>query len=170
LTRLVRIAVWITSDGSRVFISYHDAGNSPLIHVQRSDDDGFTWARVGDPVVAQGSNTGNATFNNDQWPIVADSFTHNVYDVYAAGQASIQKGTGANSNNILVSKSTDGGQTWTATLVYHAPLFTALNNVFSQPRGGPDEWQPNTPCGRTRTASSSAVRATRAAPGRRPWR
>lgn len=25
---------------------------------------------------------------------------------------------------------TDGGQTWTATLVFHAPLNTALNNVF----------------------------------------
>jgi hypothetical protein len=121
---------WITSDGSRVFISYHDAGNSTLIHVQRSDDDGFTWTKVGDPVVAQGSNTGNATFNNDQGPIVADSFTHNVYDVYAAGQAGIQKATSANFNNILVSRSTDGGQTWTATLVYHAPLFTSLNNVF----------------------------------------
>ncbi len=112
---------WITSDGSRDFISYHDAGNSTLIHVQRSDDDGFTWEKVGDPVVAQGSNTGNATFNNDQGPIVADSFTHNVYDVYAAGQASIQKGTSANFNN---------GQTRTGTLVYHAPLNTALNNVF----------------------------------------
>src|SRR5258707_5383080 len=121
---------WITSDGSRDFISYHDAGNSTLIHVQRSDDDGFTWTKVGDRVVAQGGNTGNATFNNDPGPIVADSFTPNVYDVYAAGQASIQKGTSANFNNILVSKSTDGGETWTATLVYHAPLFTALNNVF----------------------------------------
>src|SRR5713226_206221 len=57
---------WITSDGSRVFISYHDSGNSTLIHVQRSDDDGFTWRRVGDPIVGQGSATGEATFNNDQ--------------------------------------------------------------------------------------------------------
>lgn len=57
---------WITSDGNRVWISYHDAGNSSLIHVQRSDDDGFTWTKVGNPVVAQGENTGNATFNNDQ--------------------------------------------------------------------------------------------------------
>jgi len=98
--------------------------------VQRSDDDGVTWKKVGDPVVAQGRNTGNATFNNDQGPIVADPFTHNVYDIYAAGQASIQKGTSANFNNILVSRSSDGGQTWMATLVYHAPLNTALNNVF----------------------------------------
>src|SRR5205823_6500862 len=27
---------WITSDGTRVYISYHDSANSSLIHVQRS--------------------------------------------------------------------------------------------------------------------------------------
>ena len=121
---------WTTSDGSRVFISYHDAGNSTLIHVQRSDDDGFTWQRVGDPIVGQGRTTGDATFNNDQGPVVADPFTHNVYDIYAAGEPSIQKGTTANFNNIFVSRSTDGGLTWTAALVFHAPLNVALNNVF----------------------------------------
>src|SRR5512140_535147 len=69
---------WITSDGAHVWISYHDAKNSSLIHVQRSDDDGYTWKNVGDPIVGQGGATGNATFNNIQGPIVADPFTHNV--------------------------------------------------------------------------------------------
>jgi hypothetical protein len=121
---------WITSDGSRVWISYHDGGNSSLIHVQRSDDDGFTWNKVASPVPGQGSTTGNTTFNNDQGNIVADHFTHNLYDIWAAGQSSVQKGTSANFNNIYVSRSSDGGLTWNATLVYSAPLFTALNNVF----------------------------------------
>jgi Neuraminidase (sialidase) len=85
---------------------------------------------VGDPIVGQGRATGDATFNNDQGPIVADSFTHNIYDIYAAGEPSIQKGTTANFNNIFVSRSTDGGVTWTATLVFHAPLNVAQNNVF----------------------------------------
>jgi hypothetical protein len=121
---------WITSDGPRVYISYHDSVNSTLIHVQRSDDDGFTWHRVGDPVVGQGQQTGDATFNNTQGPIVADSFSGNVYAVYTAGEPSIQKGTSAAFNNVFVSRSTDGGNTWTATLVAHRPLFTDLSNVF----------------------------------------
>lgn len=122
---------WITSDGSRVWIAYHDSGNSTLIHVQRSDDDGFTFRRVGDPVPGQGIFTGDATFNNTAGPIVADPFTHNLYDVYAAGEPSVQKGTTANFNNIVVSRSTDGGLTWQAHLVFHAPLNTRLNNVFA---------------------------------------
>jgi hypothetical protein len=121
---------WVTSDGPHVWIAYHDSGNSSLIHVQRSDDDGFTWRKVGDPIVGQGGATGNATFNNTAGPIVADPFTHNVYDVYAAGEASIQKGTTFFFNNIYVSRSTDAGRTWTATRVFHAPLNTRLNNVF----------------------------------------
>jgi hypothetical protein len=121
---------WITSDGGRVWISYHDSGNSTLIRVQRSDDDGLTWRKVGSPVPGQGAATGDATFNNDQGPLVADPFTHNVYAIYAAGQPGIQKATSATFNNIFVSRSTDGGKSWTANLVFHAPLFTGLNNVF----------------------------------------
>jgi hypothetical protein len=121
---------WITSEGRNVYIAYHDSGNSSLIHVQRSDDDGYTWRRVADPIVGQGRTTGNATFNNSAGPIVADPFTHNVYTVYAAGEPGIQKGTSANFNNIFISRSTDGGLSWTSNLVYHAPLFTPLNNIF----------------------------------------
>src|SRR6266849_6603579 len=121
---------WITSDGPRVWISYHDSGNSSLIHVQRSDDDGFNWQRVGDPIVGQDGATADATFNNQQGKLVADPVTHNVYDIYVAGQPGIQKATTATFNNIFVSRSTDGGETWTAARVFHAPLNTALNNVF----------------------------------------
>ena len=121
---------WVTTDGSRSYISYHDSGNSTLIHVQRSDDDGLTWHRVGSPIPGQGRATGDATFNNDQGPIVADPRSHAVYDIYAAGEPGIQKATSATFNNIFVSKSTDGGRHWTSTLVNHRPLFTGLNNVF----------------------------------------
>lgn len=77
---------WITSDGKHVYISYHDSGNSSLIHVQRSDDDGFTWKRAGDPVVGQGKTTAFATFNNEQGNLATDPQTHDVYDIYAAGE------------------------------------------------------------------------------------
>ena len=121
---------WITSDGSHVWISYHDSGNSTLIHIQRSDDDGLTFHRVGDPIVGQGGATGNSTFDNGQGPIVADSFTHNIYDIYAAGQGGLQKAKTANFNNIIVSRSADGGVKWTAALVFRAPVNVGQNNIF----------------------------------------
>lgn len=121
---------WITSNGPNVWLSYHDAGDSTLIRVKYSADDGATWTGVGSPIPGQGAATGDATFNNDQGPIVADPTTGDVFDVYAAGEAGIQKGSSASFNNIYVSRSSDNGKTWTATLVYHAPLFTGLNNVF----------------------------------------
>jgi len=121
---------WITSNGPKVWLSYHDSGNSSLIHVQFSADDGQTWTKVGSPIPGQGAATGDATFNNDQGPIVADPTTGDVFDVYAAGQPGIQKATTATFNNIYVSRSTDNGKSWTSTLVFHAPLFDGLNNIF----------------------------------------
>ena len=121
---------WITSDGPHVWISYHDSGSSTTIHVWRSDDDGFTWKTVSDPVTGQGGVTGNSTFNNDQGKIVADPVTHNVYAVYAAGVSGLQKGTTANFNNIYVSVSTDLGSTWTPHLVFSGPVNQPLNNIF----------------------------------------
>lgn len=121
---------WVTSEGQHVYISYHDSGSSTLIHVQRSDDDGFTWMKVSDPIVGQDGTTGKATFNNTQGPLVADPVTHNVYSIFAAGEAGIQKGTTATFNNIYVSVSTNLGKSWKANLVFHAPLFTDFSNVF----------------------------------------
>jgi hypothetical protein len=121
---------WITSDGSHVWISYHDSVNSSLIHVQRSDDDGYTWKNVGDPIVGQAGVTANSTFNNIQGPIVADSFSHNVYDIYAAGETGVLKGRTFTPNHIYVSRSTDGGKSWTAALVYAAAPGSSFSNVF----------------------------------------
>src|SRR5713101_1883000 len=121
---------WVTSDGPHVYISYHDSGNSTLIHVQRSDDDGFTFHRVTDPITGQNGVTGNSTFNNDQGKLIADSFTHNVYTIWASGVSGLQKGTTANFNNIYVTVSPDMGQTWTPHLVFSGTVNVALNNVF----------------------------------------
>jgi hypothetical protein len=121
---------WITSDGPHVYISYHDSGNSTLIHAQRSDDDGFTWQRIGDPVVGQGSTTGQSTFNNIQGNLVADPRTHNVYDIYAAGETGVLKGRTFTPNHIIVSRSSDMGKTWTANVAFTAPAGTDLAHVF----------------------------------------
>ena len=121
---------WITTNGTSAWLSYHDAVASHLIRVWRSTDDGQTWTQVASPIPGQGPVTGDATFNNRIGPIVADPRSGNVYQVFTAGEASVQKGTSGDYNNVYVSRSTDGGQSWTAHLVYHAPLFTNLSNIF----------------------------------------
>lgn len=121
---------WITSDGSHVFISYHDASNASLIHIQRSDDDGFTWKRVGDPIVGQGRTTADATFNNIQGNIVADRHSHNVYAIYAAGVTGVLKARTFTPNQVIVSRSRDNGKTWTPNVAFAAPPATSLAFFF----------------------------------------
>ena len=129
---------WITSRGAEVWIAYHDSGSSTTVHVQRSSDDGLTWHRVGDPIVGQGATTGASTFNSDNGPIVADPSSNFLYDVFAAGTASVQKGTSANFNQVFVARSSDGGLTWQASRVSSAPSGTILNNVFPSLAVDPD--------------------------------
>jgi hypothetical protein len=121
---------WITSDGANVYIAYHDAQDASLVHVVRSDDDGLTWRRVSDPIVGQDGATGDATFNNLHGPIVADPSSHNLYTIYVAGEAGLQKGTTFDFNNIYVTRSTDGGGHWHAVRVFHAPVGSHLNNFW----------------------------------------
>jgi hypothetical protein len=121
---------WITTIGTNAWLSYHDSRSSSLIHVWRSTDDGRTWTPTTGPIPGQGSVTGDSTFNNSIGPIVADAHTGNVYQPFMAGEAGIQKGTSSAFNNVYVSRSTDGGRTWTPHLVYHAPLFTDLANFW----------------------------------------
>lgn len=121
---------WITSDGPRVYISYHDPAQAALIHVQRSDDDGFTWKRVGDPIVGQDGLTADATFNNIQGKIVADPHSHNIYDIYAAGETGVLKARTFTPNHIVVSRSSDMGETWTANVAFTAAPGTSLANIF----------------------------------------
>jgi hypothetical protein len=120
---------WITHRGTTAWVSYHDSGNSTLVHVQMSTDDGRTWQKVSSPIAGQGADTGRATFDNEQGPIVADPNSSYLYDVYAAGERQTKSKSG-DFNNIFVSRSTDGGKHWEANLVYHAPVGTALNNIF----------------------------------------
>jgi hypothetical protein len=120
---------WITHLGTTAWVSYHDSQNSSIIRTWKSTDDGRTWQPSGSPLNGQGNVTGGATFNNIQGPIVADPTTGDVFDIFAGGEPQT-KCCSANYNNIYVSRSTDGGAHYTATLVFHAPPFTALNNIF----------------------------------------
>jgi len=120
---------WITTAGQDAWVAYHDSKNSALIRVKQSTDDGRTWRNVGSPIVGQGQATGEATFNNDIGPIVADPATGLLYEAYIAGQQQT-KAHSANHNNIYVSHSSDGGRHWTAVLVFHAPPLTQLANFF----------------------------------------
>jgi hypothetical protein len=122
---------WLTTSGTTAYVSWHNAANSSQITVDRSTNDGRSWTRVASPVLGQGSVTGNATFNNSIGPIVADPSNPNiVYQPFASGEASVQKGTSSAFNNIYVARSTDGGNTWTTKLVFHKPLFTDLANFW----------------------------------------
>ena len=121
---------WVTSLGSTVWISYHDSGHSALIHVQRSTDDGKTWTRVGDPIVGQSGTTADSTFNNIQGELEADPTTGIVYDVYASGVTGLLKGRTFTPNHVFVSRSLDGGQTWSASLAFSEPPGSSFANVF----------------------------------------
>lgn len=122
---------WLTTSGTTAYVSWHDRGNSSQITVYRSTDDGQSWTRVASPVLGQGRVTGNSTFNNSIGPIVADPNDASVvYQPFASGEASVQKGTSGAFNNIYVARSTNGGNTWTTTLVFHKPLFTDLANFW----------------------------------------
>lgn len=121
---------WITTNGTSAWLSYHDAGASESIRVWRSTDDGRTWRKVASPIQGQGPVTGDATANNRVGPIVADPQSGNVYQVFMAGEASVGKGQSEDYNNVYVSRSTNGGKSWTAHLVYHAPPFTNLSNFW----------------------------------------
>jgi len=121
---------WVTSDGPHVYISYRDDLNASLINVQRSDDDGFTWQRVGDPIVGQARITADATFNNIQGKLIADPNTHNVYDIYAAGETGVLKARTFTPNQIVVSRSSDMGRTWKASVVFAAAPGIRLAYLF----------------------------------------
>jgi hypothetical protein len=120
---------WITSYRNNVWVSYHDSQNSTMIRVKKSTDDGRTWSPSGSPLVGQGDITGNSTFNSSNGPIVADPTTGYVYDGFMGGEQQT-KCCSANYNNVYVARSTDGGAHYTASLVFHAPPFTGLQNIF----------------------------------------
>jgi hypothetical protein len=72
---------------------------------------------VGDPIVGQGVLTSHAAFFNLQGNLVADPHTHNVYTVYVARETAHT----FTPNHVIVSRSNDMGETWTANVVFADP-------------------------------------------------
>jgi hypothetical protein len=103
-----------------------------LIHVQRSDDDGFTWKVVGDPIIGQGGVTAAAVSGDVEGKLVADPHTHNVYTIFTAGGTGDPRAHVFAPNQVIVSRSSDMGETWTPSVVYSAPEGTDLVNIFPE--------------------------------------
>jgi hypothetical protein len=120
---------WLASAGSNVWLAYHDSASSTLIHVLRSTNDGKTWSQAGSPVPGQGAITGTCTFNNEIGPLAADPRTGDVYASYICGDT-VTKGLAFTGNNVVVSRSTDGGRHWHSSVALHEPRNVQLANIF----------------------------------------
>jgi hypothetical protein len=120
---------WITSVGTTAYVAWHDSASSTLIRMKKSTDDGRTWQRAASPVPGQASRTATCTFNNEIGPIVADPRTGYVYAIYICGDT-VTKGLLFTGNNVIVSRSTDGGEHFRAFTVFHGPRDVQLANIF----------------------------------------
>src|SRR3989454_766399 len=120
---------WITSSGKNAWVAYHDSAASTLIRVKRSTDDGRTWTAAGSPIPGQGAATGTCTFNNEIGPIAADPTSGDVYAIYICGDTTT-KGRSFTGNNVVFSRSTDGGLHWKTSVIFHEPRDVQLANFF----------------------------------------
>jgi len=120
---------WITSEGTNAWAAWHDSKSSTLIRVKRSTDDGRTWTHAGSPIPGQGATTGTCTFNNEIGPIVADPTNGDVFAIYICGDTTT-KGRSFTGNNVVLSRSTDGGLHWRSTVIFHEPRDVQLANFF----------------------------------------
>jgi putative flavoprotein involved in K+ transport len=124
---------WITSDGLHVYITYNDPARAGRLIVQRSDDDGYTWKRVGDPEVSSDPSVSGGSPVVIEGNLAANPSNHDVYVVYASGDQNLLAGgprVYPGPDRIVVARSTDLGQSWSANTVYQASPGTDLMNVF----------------------------------------
>lgn len=110
---------WIAMDGpNTVYLTYKQLGallaGTEAIVALKSTDGGITFTQVG---LVTTPETGVQP--GDQGNITVDPNNHAVYTVFV----------GAQSNQVYIAKSTDGGQTWMLKLVFQAGS-GSLANVF----------------------------------------
>ncbi len=120
---------WITvlpganPDQDTVYLEFHTFSPEDLVYVTKSTDGGLNF---GPPIpVEQGTNALDSTCNTIPGGIIVDQNNGNIYALWLAGDDVVQnETTGCNYSQIgpfpkaYVSKSTDGGTTWTPVLAY----------------------------------------------------
>ena len=111
---------WLAWYGSNVvYLTTKNLGtltlNTSSVYVVKSTDGGITF---GPPVEVTTPVLGVQP--GDEGNIVVDQNNGNVYLVFI----------GAQTNQVYMAKSSDGGQTWTLKLVYQAPGTTNVQHVF----------------------------------------
>jgi len=104
-----------------------------LLQFWRSVDDGLTYLPVG--VVASAKDLAQFGYTLDasvngavEARLAVDQVSGAIYVGWAT--QAIQDGTSATSRLMIVSRSTDGGATWTSSLAYAGPLGTSIQNLF----------------------------------------
>jgi len=120
---------WITvlpgtdPDHDTVYLEFHTFTPDDLVYVTKSTDGGSTFGPA--IPVEQGTNALDSTCNTIPGGIIVDHSNGNVYALWLAGDDVVQnETTGCNYSQIgpfpkaYVSKSTDGGTTWTPVLAY----------------------------------------------------
>ncbi len=104
-----------------------------LLQFWRSVDDGITYLPLG--VVASASDLKQLGYTLDQAvqgaveaKMGVDQVTGAIYIAWAT--QAIEDATNASSRLLVVSRSGDGGSTWTHSLAYAGPLGTSIQNLF----------------------------------------
>ena len=105
--------------------------NGGLLQLNRSVDDGVTFLPVGvvNSDLSQFGYVADAAVQGAvESRMAVDQTTGAIYVAWAT--QAIQDTTNASTRLLLIGRSTDGGATWTNTLVYAGPVGTSIANLF----------------------------------------
>lgn len=123
---------WHTATGPTTIYETNNAGacQTGLLSFYRSLDDGVTFLPTGFVAsdLKQFGYMVDTSQNSVEAKLAVDPNNGKIYVAWAT--AAIQEGTSASVRLVLVGTSTDGGFTWTNTLVYSGPPGTSVQNLF----------------------------------------
>ena len=126
---------WYGLDSSNpavVYLSYHDLAG-PNIWVLKSTDHGETWTQQV-PITAGAGNFIDAGIGNTTSRPLVDPTDSNTVVVFYSSNTAVESATSPpnetdfNLSQVWTARSTDGGLTWTNTMVYDAGRTNGLSN------------------------------------------